>query len=170
MQYKILILIIFIHIGNIKAGLASDGSLTQTAESLTPEYNEEIIKHRLSETQTFWPEQPYTYEQGIKRILADFAEMPSGELEKRISHHIFKGIVETPIDSHQSNRDLLLRVKCNLILQCLNIPEINDDLLTWLDIARVHGDVQSYIIPNYTQQGGLTHFNAMDASSEEELH
>lgn len=150
------------------------------AEATTTESPENVVEQTLSvrvaadvinilpRIQALWPNQPQAYETCVKQALEVLISESTDNLTEQASRHLFSNIAGNMIPSDIEDRDLLLKLKCELILRSLNVPEINDDMSSWLDIARVQANVRSLLVPDYVKQGGVNSAYVMQASSLEE--
>lgn len=160
-------LLVFLFVCALKVEAASDEAPLKVVENLLTVHEVVVVTNALSEIQTLWPDQAQAYEQCVKHILDVLAGAPSNEVTKQASRRLFANVAGSSIVTNREDRSSLLRLKCALIVQCLNVLRIKDDVSTWHDIASIVGEVRSQIIPQYVKQGRLNPLGMMGASQEE---
>ncbi len=163
-----LLFLVSISVCIAKAEAAPDEPPAKAVDLLLAVRESADVTNALPEIQTLWPDQPQAYEKCVKHTLDVLAGASSNDVAKQASRRLFANVAGSSIPSNHEDRSSLLRLKCELILRCLNVSEIKDDISTWLDIASVQGDVRSHIIPDYVKQGKLNPTDVMQASSKEE--
>lgn len=151
-----------------KVEAASNEPPAKVVEYLLAIHEVDDVTNALPEIQMLWPDQPQAYERCVKHALDVLAGAPSSDVAKQASRRLFANVAGSSIPSNLEDSSSLLRLKCELILWCQNVPGIKDDNSTWLEIASVEGDVRSHIISDYVMQGRLNPPDIMQASSQEE--
>ena len=149
-------------------GAASANPHAQIVEHLLALHDPADVTNALPEIATLWPDQSHAYTQCVTHILNILTAAPANEVVVQASRRMFANVATNSIPWDHEDSSSLLRLRCQLTHQCLNVPLIRTDISTWLVIASTLGQVRSRIVPNYMKQGQLNPPNLMHASSQEE--
>ncbi len=136
-------------------GKASTAPQTQAVERVLALHDVTSITNAMPEIQALWPEQPQAYTECVKHAVDVLAGAPACESVTQAVRRVFASVCKISTPADREDRPSLLRMKCGLILWCLNAPAIRDDVSTWFDIASVVGEVRLQIIPDYQAQRRL---------------
>ncbi len=144
---------------------ASNDLHVHAREHLLALHESTSVADALPEIQTLWPDHPQAYAQCVKHALDVLARTPTNEVTTQALRRLFSNVVGGTISSNHEEAASLMRIKCTTIMQFMNASAIKNDILTWIDIASIVGDVRSQIVPDYVKQGQLNPANVMHASS-----